>query len=145
MSKVKTDLGKHSALFYFEDMECWHVSGRMKNPKNSFCWLFCKSTGGCSQKPFSQIRLSPIIVRSKFPLRTERGKIRKQSAADLIFKNEYKIFSFLAMHPLEIKEQWWNEAHDNPAEQSGKHGKKANKLGFKVKAANIIISHDDKK
>ena len=45
MSKVKTDLGKHSALFYFEDMECWHVSGRMKNPKNSFCWLFCKSTG----------------------------------------------------------------------------------------------------
>ena len=57
---------------------------------------------------------------------------------------EFKRTLFSAMHPLEIKEQWWNEAHDNPKEQSGKHEKKANKLGFKVKAANIIISHDDK-
>ena len=61
-----------------------------------------------------------------------------------MFELEFKRTIFSAMHPLEIKEQWWNEAHDNPKEQSGKHEKKANKLGFKVKAANIIISHDDK-
>ena len=45
MSKDKTDLGKHAALFYFESMECWHVSGKMLNKKNSYCWLFCKDQG----------------------------------------------------------------------------------------------------
>ena len=50
---------------------------------------------------------------------------------------------FLAMHPLEIKETWWNEAVNNPKEESGKHSKKANKLGFKPKAANIIISNTE--